>query len=298
MATVEREARAGHLSALALAALELAAAGHPVIPLHTPSASGCSCGRPCGRPGKHPRGCLGLNSASSDPEQVESWWWGQPEANIGMRCDGLVVFDLDPPEGEESFLRLQAELGDLPASRGQASGRGRHLLFRVPGQAAVGNSTFPLGYPPGLDLRAGRRGYVVVTPSRHASGCEYRWLDPEAPIAPLPRAWLERLQRPPRTVEPTAISANGSTSGYGLVALRRELARVRRAPEGRRNEALNRSTFKLAQLVAGGEIALGDLLAGARACALANGLGYAETTATIESAVRAGLCYPRRRAPR
>jgi hypothetical protein len=39
------------------AALELAANGHPVIPLHTPTAWGCSCGRRnCGRAGKHPRG--------------------------------------------------------------------------------------------------------------------------------------------------------------------------------------------------------------------------------------------------
>jgi hypothetical protein len=215
-----------------------------------------------------------------------------------MRCDGLVVFDLDPPDGRESLRRLQEELGELPASRGQASGRGEHRFFRLPEEAVVGNSTFPLGYPPGLDLRAGRRGYVVVAPSRHASGREYRWLDPEPPIAPLPRAWLDRLQQPPRTVEATTVSANGSTTGYGLVALRRELARVRSAREGGRNEALNRSTFKLAQLVAGGEIALDDLLVGARACALANGLGYAETTATIESALTAGLCYPRRRASR
>lgn len=64
------EARAGHRSALAAAALELVAAGHPLIPLHTPDALGrCSCGRRCGRPGKHPRGLLGLRSASSDPER-------------------------------------------------------------------------------------------------------------------------------------------------------------------------------------------------------------------------------------
>jgi hypothetical protein len=208
-----------------------------------------------------------------------------------------VVFDLDPPEGERSLSRLEDQLGELPATRAQASGRGRHLFYRLPEHAAVGNSTFPLGYPPGLDLRAGRRGYVVIAPSRHASGREYRWLDPETPIAPLPSVWLDRLQQPPRIASATATPGN-ETTNYGLVALRRELARVRTAAEGRRNDALNRSAFKLAQLVAGGEIALDDVLVGARACALANGLTHAETMATIESAVRAGLCYPRKRAPR
>jgi hypothetical protein len=292
-------ARAGHRSALAIAALELAAAGHPLIPLHTPSARGCSCGRrDCGRPGKHPRGCLGLRSASSDLDQVEAWWWAQPEANIGMRCDGLVVFDLDGPEGRDSLERLQEELGELPPSRAQGSGRGQHIFFGISNEITVSNSTFPLGYPPGLDLRAGRRGYVVAAPSRHASGSRYHWLDESAPTAPLPSTWLERLQQPPRSPSTTAVSMNGATTGYGLVALRRELAKVRKAPEGKRNEALNRSTFKLAQLVAGGELALGDLVDGTRACALANGLTSNETNATIESAVKAGLGYPRRRAPR
>jgi hypothetical protein len=296
----DRTARAGQRSALAVAALELALEGHPLIPLHTPSGGRCSCGNRCGRVGKHPRGLLGLRSASSDPERVEAWWWAQPEANIGLRCDRLLVFDLDGPAGRDSLSRLQEELGELPATREQRSGRGWHFLFGLAGEAAIGNSTAALGDPPGLDLRAGTRGYVVAAPSLHENGRTYRWLDRETPIAPLPRAWLERLRRPqpsPSMVEPGPFPS-GETSGYGLVALRRELAEVRTAREGERNETLNRSTFKLAQLVAGGELALEQLVEDARAAALANGLGEMETNDTIHSALTAGLAYPRSRRPR
>jgi hypothetical protein len=235
----DRTARAGQRSALALAALELALEGHPLIPLHTPSGGRCSCGYRCGRVGKHPRGLLGLRSASSDPERVEAWWWAQPEANIGLRCDRLLVFDLDGPAGRDSLSRLQEELGELPASREQRSGRGWHLLFGLAGEAAIGNSTAALGDPPGLDLRAGARGYIVAAPSLHENGRTYRWRDRETPIAPLPRAWLERLQRPqpsPSMVEPGPFPSC-ETSGYGLVALRRELAKVRTAREGAERDA-------------------------------------------------------------
>jgi Bifunctional DNA primase/polymerase, N-terminal len=288
-------ARAGR-SRLALAALRLAEAGHPVVPLHTPTASGgCSCGAPCGRVGKHPRDGLGLRRASADLVRVAAWWRAEPQANIGMRCDGLVVLDLDGPEGERSLERLQADLGELPESRVQLSGHGSHRLYAVPAEQALSQSAFALGYPPGVDIRAGKRGYIVAAPSRHASGHRYRWLDPETPIAPLPASWRERLRRPSQSFSLPASLNGDETSAYGRVALRCELSKIRHAPEGRRNETLNRSVFKLAQLAAGGEIVLGELIASARNCALVAGLGELETKATIRSAVSAGLLQPRSR---
>src|SRR5690349_19137326 len=67
-------------------ALELAAQGRPVFPLHVPEADGrCSCGRDCGRDiGKHPRTLNGLTNATRDLRQIRSWWGMWPDANIGM----------------------------------------------------------------------------------------------------------------------------------------------------------------------------------------------------------------------
>jgi hypothetical protein len=178
-------ARAGHRSVLAVAALELAAKGHPLIPLHTPGlAGGCSCGSRCGRQGKHPRGLLGLRSASADLEQVEAWWWGQPSANIGLRCDGLLAFDVDGPNGRRALERLQDELGELPPTRSQLTGRGSQSLYSIPADARISNSTARLGNPLELDLRAGtsdnRRRSNPSPASRPSPG------SPRAPTAARP----------------------------------------------------------------------------------------------------------------
>jgi hypothetical protein len=280
------------------AALELAAAGHPILPLHSPTPSGCSCGRSCGRVGKHPRGVYGLKHATTDLEQLETWWFGQPEANVGMRCDGLVVLDVDGPEGRRSLERLEWELGELPASRLQISGRGEHRFYSTPEVDSIGNSTAPLGNPSGLDLRAGSRGYVVAAPSLHASGVRYQWLDPVRPIEPLPLPWLERLLELPRLPEGRSSIGSGSSTSYGLVALEGELAKLRFAREGARNNTLNTVVFRLAQLAAGGELDPDLVERQATEAALAIGLDPHEVDLTIHYALEAGFRFPRSRSPR
>jgi hypothetical protein len=119
-------------SELAQAALALAAAGHPVLPLHSPEGRACSCGRRrCPSAGKHPRGVYGLAHASVDRAQIESWWHGQPRANVGMRCDALVAFDLDGLAGRRSLAELEWDLGELPPR-----------APRRPGAASTASSPF------------------------------------------------------------------------------------------------------------------------------------------------------------
>jgi Bifunctional DNA primase/polymerase, N-terminal len=214
-------------------------------------------------------------------------------SNVGMRCDSLVAFDLDYG-GRQSLLQLEWDLGELPPTRAQTSGRGEHRFYRLPASTSVGNSTAPLGHPRGLDLRAGARGYVVVCPSLHVSGRRYAWIDPEQPIADLPKPWLERLLELPE-LPPAEPLPRGDSTRYGLAALEAELAGVRAAPVGRRNETFNKAVFRLAQLVAGGELEHDYLYECAHAAALAVGLGEYETAKTIASATKAGLRFPRRR---
>jgi hypothetical protein len=303
---------------LSEAALKLAEAGHPILPLHSVTMDGCTCGRRgCSRPGKHPRGVYGLKHATTDPRQIESWWHGQPETNVGMRCDRLVVFDEDGPAGRRSLEQLeQTELGELPETLSQRTRRGRHSLYSTPDGVLLGNSTATLGHPEKLDLRAGDRGYIVAAPSLP----NYRWIDRDVPIAPLPEPWLERLLElhalPPS--RPTAGGVGGSVKGrreqihqqvagsestsYGLAALESEMLKVRTAPEHTRNWQLNASVFKLAQLVAGGELSLELLEREAVRAAEANGYlaeeGWVRVDAVIAYAISAGWTQPRRRKPR
>lgn len=258
------------------AALELASEGHPVLPLDE----------------KTPLGRYGLSYATVDVDTIVGWWWQWPAANIGLRCDGLCVVDVDGDPGEESLDRLEHRLGPLPLTRAQTTGKGRHMLFSAP--AELGNSTVPLGQPAGIDLRCGRRGYIVAAPSRHPSGRRYRWFDPEQPVSPLPATWLRALQRP-RLRQVSSPTLTGRSSAYGRAALQSELERLLRAREGERNNQLNLGVFRLAQLAAGGELDLGELEREAVLVAGLAGLSETESRKTIRSALNAGLRYRRRR---
>lgn len=118
-----------------------------------------------------------------------------PDANIGINCEGHAVIDIDPSKGgNESFLALELE-NELPdtltsLTPGKDGRRGRHLFFRLPkGHPGVRNSVGALGE--GLDVRS-TGGYVVGAGSRTPAG-EYKWLNPNVPIAPVPKWLLERM---------------------------------------------------------------------------------------------------------
>ena len=59
-----------------------------MLPLHTPTGTGCSCNDlACRSVGKHPRTRNGKDDATTDLEQVGSWWEIWPDANIGLWCE-------------------------------------------------------------------------------------------------------------------------------------------------------------------------------------------------------------------
>lgn len=241
---------------LLTAALAYAELGWRVLPLHSADRNGCSCGRRgCPSPAKHPRTRRGLKDASTDEQQIKSWWSEWPDANVGVCCgavggpgDGqaewLLALDVDARHGGlESLASLEAKHGALPDSvRARTGGGGLHILLSAP--SAVGNSASRLA--PGLDVR-GEGGYIVAPPSQHASGQVYGWEDTCSPscalIAPAP-AWLLELLSKPRDAAPPqgsapdkivaggrnehlfrmgcAMRARGSTEGTILAALRAE----------------------------------------------------------------------------
>jgi putative DNA primase/helicase len=183
------------------AARALSGLGLLIFPLYGINADGtCTCQQDCGRnAGKHPRTPHGFRDASTSPEQIDTWWELWPDANVGIATgaqSGIWVLDVDPDKGgDASLAELERRHGPLGQSwRVATGGGGLHLWFRSsdePLRSSVGQ----LG--PGLDVRADG-GYVVAPPSRHLSGCAYRWADGGSPDsvslgeAPL---WLPRLIR-------------------------------------------------------------------------------------------------------
>jgi hypothetical protein len=213
------------------AALCYAARGIPVFPVWGVTGDGqCRCGkRDCENAGKHPVGALvphGLKDATSDAATIRRWWQRHPDANVAIITgaeSGLVVLDAD---GGDGLVALKA-LGTPATTWLSKTGRGYQQFFSHPGGATrIGNRA---GLRPDLDVR-GDGGYVVVPPSRHASGRRYEWLTPpdRMELALVPADVLKLLSAP---------TANGDGLRY---------ADPRAIPEGRRNDALYREGRSLA----------------------------------------------------
>ena len=271
-------------------ALRYAAIGVPIVPLFEPDDAGrCSCGNPnCSRPGKHPRNRGGLTNASTCPDIIHSWWTTWPRANIGG-ITGVVfdACDIDDDDGVAAVKPLlEASQGVVPLVR-TGSG-GWHLYFAPTG---LGNR---VKFLPGTDWR-GAGGYVVLPPSRHASGEAYRFA--RAPGGALPAAphGILRALSPPTPERPpkARLTPLAGPGRYGATALDREAERVATATEGSRNGALNRAAFKLGQLVATSQLTEEDVITELTDAALKAGLEPDEIRHTIASGLGAGQRKPR-----
>jgi len=177
------------VSTLAESALEYARHGWHVFPVK-PRA-------------KTPLVARGFLEATTNATTIAMWWTRWPDANIGLApsVSGLVVLDIDGPEGEVAATRLglYAE-PTLSAKTGRADG-GRHLFFRRP-DFAVSNASLA----PRLDVRCDA-GYVLIAPSVHPSGQLYRWETKGIEPNELPQRALDALRQVQRSgapVEPAA----------------------------------------------------------------------------------------------
>jgi hypothetical protein len=265
------------------AALRYAARGWAVFPLQPA--------------GKQPRTRHGLHDATSDPRRIRAWWAACPTANIGLATGRLVVLDVDGEEGRASLDALEGDHGPLPATLRASTARGAHLYFLAPSGPAIPNSAGRLGR--GLDVR-GEGGYVVAPPSVHPDGGTYRWTSRATP-AVLPEHLAARLRPAPaparrRAPLPSALRSDDRAERYLIAALEGECEAVAEAPEGTRNDTLNRAAFRLGQLSAAVPGFADDaiLTTALLDAADAAGLGEAEAVATIASGLRAGHENPRR----
>src|SRR5262249_27898250 len=121
------------------AALDYAAVGIPVFP--------------CVPDGKEPLCGHGFKDATTDPEQIRTWWTTHPRANIGIRpADaGWIVLDADVYKGvDPDLLALLPDTFTVETPRG-----GRHFYFECP--VEHGNARFDQN----IDVRSAN-GYVLA----------------------------------------------------------------------------------------------------------------------------------------
>lgn len=128
---------------------------------------------------KRPMTENGCKNATTNRQQILSWWNNWPDANIGIatgsRSGGLVVIDLDVDEdkginGYETLKAWQRENSELPETWQSITGRGGyHLIYRD-----SANNHNRVGLYEGIDIR-GEGGYIVAPPSIHPNGKAYEW---------------------------------------------------------------------------------------------------------------------------
>jgi len=128
------------------------------------------------------------HKATTNPQQIVSWWGQWKDANIGVLAgkSNLAIVDIDQKNGRdgyESWLDLIAELELGPQNTIQSTtpSGGTHIFYHCTDDVGNGRADV-LGM--GLDIRAGR-SYAILPPSEMSTGV-YAWETADGELAPLP----------------------------------------------------------------------------------------------------------------
>lgn len=275
------------------AALEYAARGWPVFP--APQGQ-----KKSHKSEKHSGTKWG---ATIDAAEIESDWAKWPQANVGIVTgpkSGFFVVEADTLQGHgvdgiANLADLIDQNGPLPDTIEALSPSGSwHIYFKWPEGLDIANSAGQVA--PGVDVR-GDGGMVIGVPSVK-TGAEkpYRWETPPGlfDLAECPEWLLKLCTKPqPKLSKRAMPTASGKSTAWADAALCGELSNLLAAPDGQRNDALNKAAFSLAQIVAGG--GLDERAVRQRLSAAADDIGLdpQEIAATIDSGFVAGLQTPR-----
>lgn len=218
-------------------------------------------------------------------EEVERWATRHNLGALTGKPSGFVVID-DDTEGCTAATTL-----GLPRTVTAVTGSGgRHHYFKMP-PFDLRNSAGELGS--NIDVRA-NGGMIVLPGSVHpVTGELYRWLEGHDPdsieLAVLPDALLERM-RPRRDRRPVTVQRRVQDSA--VLTLAKLCADVANAPEGMRNDTLNRAAFTAGGYVAAGVLDHDRVLQELGAAAVACGLELREVESTLGRGVAAGMEAP------
>lgn len=129
-----------------------------------------------------------LINASSDLAQIALWLKKFPGCNWGLSLaqSGLVAVDIDKKGLNywEALVEKHGEPETLIQNSG--SGIGRHYVFEAKLAQKYRGKIID-----GIDVK--HNGYIVVEPSRHASGNQYTWRETTLKNPNLPPDWLNEL---------------------------------------------------------------------------------------------------------
>lgn len=193
---------------------------------------------------------------------IHTWEWNGMLRNVGIITGfisgNLVIIDLDGDEAIRAYSSQFPLLNDTYSVR-SGSGHGMHLYYYVQFLPATTRATSTkIG---NVELRADGC-YVAAPPSVHPDTASRYTIARSLPIMRLNNLdplvqWIKELIREKHggTMPlPNKKQQTHNASRWARAALEAECAAVRLAPEGSRNDTLNRAAFKLGQIVANGDL--------------------------------------------
>lgn len=239
-------------------------------------------------PNKAPLMAGGFKSASTVLRAVKAMPWDREGVMIAaVPAADQVVIDVDPRNGGDKTLALFPALPRTRTTKTRSDGR-HYWLTIEPGTEMRGK----LG--PGIDVKRHGKGYVVIPPS---AGYSYVV---KGRLAKIPRWLLEELTVI-RTFSPDGVKTTPryfpfqDGTPYGMAALKNALAELLETDT--RHETLNKISFSLGMLAAGGELKPDETCKAILDVAIDIGLDEEDAVDVLRRGWFAGVKQPRQ-APR
>lgn len=237
--------------------------------------------------------------ATCDLDCLARWSAEFPDCNwrVVMAGSSIWALDVDAPgphhgaDGIKALAALVAVHGPIPPRPATRSGGGGCALFFLHRGEPIAGAT---GTPcPGIDPRRGRLTVTIPPSIHHRTRMRYRWITPPWEIAAPPAPdWLLQLVAPlPKSPLPAPHPvANTGQPGrfYAIGALRRAVEQVATAPDGQRNDTLNRAAWSLSRFIADGLLTPPEIAEALAHASQVAGLERREVVRTLSSALAAG----------
>lgn len=259
---------------------------------------------PCKPNSKEPATRNGFKSGTTSTHRIyEAFRSGH---NIGLIAPAnVLIIDFDVSKDDRIMLSqrrgdtrqrlamLEATFSELEQAPLHATPSGGfHSFLRLPEAAPrLSASAWPRGERVTHgELRGMGRAYVVAPPSNTPQGV-YRVLRPLVPVDQLPIAssGLIEYLSPQVKITRRARSTSTTTDESFDDRVAAQLAAIRHAPVGNRNNTLNRSAFILGLFVAAEWLSEADAMKELVKAAAAVGLDDREALATVKSGLSSGI---------
>lgn len=149
------------------AALAYASAGWYILPVKTDT--------------KHPGSVVGPgwpSLSTQDPKTIAAWFAGT-DHGIALHCgrSGAIVLDIDDHDNIPDEIAAAIDTTECPyqSTRDNEPGRGHYLFTNTTGRR-IGNGLGKLATTPKWGEIRGANGVIIVAPTTHPGGGNYRWV--------------------------------------------------------------------------------------------------------------------------